>query len=197
MQRKLIKIGEEYGVVARFNKSARRQAARATVVSLDAEYDAYVGSYATLRRRLNDGIAVRFNEDVVRQYDQFKAVSSFPKGYTPSNREVVKAGDEFVLESAKLVIDTWEVLGPEHEAAADEAKAGRQRVDRIADVVEPTIAVIDAALVRHGFTPEEFGDDVRTRDRESRGEDGYRIIDRTYTLTVEAIATLLGISAKP
>jgi hypothetical protein len=197
MQRKLIKIGTEYGVLARFmQKNQYVNACRATVTALDAKYEKYTGggAWSSMRTEFNDGIEVMFHEDVIQQYDRYKPLSELPSRYNPDRADIIKAGTKVVLTSPKQVIAEWTPIAEARARWAMEAQEEAVEIDNAGDVVEPVVEAVIEALTRHGYGVGERYGEVRIYKDEQKGTDGTRITDASFTMSVTTLAELLGVS---
>ena len=193
MQRKQIKIGEAYAVVAS-RSTGRRQGTpvKGVVLGFDGEYQSWTSSTWHSREiTKRDGVRVRFEEPMMRSHDSFHPLSQIEAradqvadSYLEEARK--KASTEAVLQSVQMVKEPWAEYA-EREARFDEARLRWAREnDAKGDVAEPVIAAIRETLEERGIA---YGIKKDQRD----GTSGKRTLSATYTLGVEEMAKLLGV----
>lgn len=180
MQRKKIKVGEEYGVVRRHTTRARPFKAR--VLSVEADIERRVTSGYSYRTRIeHDGILVEFDEPVTTSYDNF---TKPPTGW---------AGDTTTtaVVEARCVIEEWATIAERNAKYEASLRETYEKYDRIADKVEPVITAVNDKL-------EELGLEEATVKRDTRrGVNHERTLGARWTFNEDEMAKLLGVSVKP
>lgn len=202
MQRTKIQIGETYGVVVK-RRQERNSPQPAKVVGFGGVYEkfrthGFSGRYETKR----DGIRVVFAEDMRVGHDYFEPMAEVEERMKAdairkirSEGKVVKAGDEYVLESAGCVLEPWadiEKRNAEYEIAMRNAK---KRTDKLADEIEPllrrTIEAMNARGVHYG---DAYEASVKLKTNHGDGENGVqRTTGATFVIKLDAMAELLGV----
>jgi len=196
MQRKQIKIGEAYAVIA---SRAQRESRKGTpvkgiVVGFDGEYsyhksDGWRGRTVTKQ----DGIVVRFEEPMVRAWDKFEPLAQIEARadrladhYLAECRAT--AVTQTVLQAAQMVVEPWADREAREAIWAASTRKHEEKMDAMADeaAAEPILAAIREKLDTLGITPD-------VKERTVQGVERERTLGAKFTFTHDEVAKLLGI----
>lgn len=192
MQKKDIKIGQKYGVLAHVNKRATAKAG-ATIVDFDGEYQGYTGGTWGRKTTKHGGITIQFDEPVVKRWDGYTPLQEIlDGGWVDSFKEDAKkdAITKDVLPSARHVVGLWSEITAErdiHRARQEEWYAENQEK---AEALVPRRLALNAAIDEAGLT-----DEVKitlTQSKVSADSDAY-VGFKLITITPAGLEKLLGL----
>lgn len=196
MQRKQIKIGETYGIARRYSRRTRwRDLVPAKVVRLDGDREKIVrGSFSRATTIVQDGIVVVFPEDMVlSSYYTFRPLSEMPDGFEENERNMIRAGTEFVLDSPKLIYGEWAPIAEKIKGWEQESVEQAIRADAIADEVEPAVLSVLDTLKALGIEEStEYGAAHLKVKRDTRKTaTGDRIVGARFHVSLDAMTSIL------
>jgi hypothetical protein len=190
MQRSKIKVGEAYAVVASQARRRPGTPVKGTVLALDGKYMARKGqggSYWAREREFTDGIVVKFDEPMVRQYDSFEPLAkALVRLNEYAGREAREnAVTEAVLQAAQMVTEPWAAYAERraHFDAAEERWA--KEADAKGEAVEPRYEAVIEKL-------ESLGIAYRAKRDTRKGTNGLRTLGASFTLGLDEIEQLIG-----
>jgi hypothetical protein len=196
MQKKDIKIGEKYGILAHVNKRATPTAG-ATVIDLDAKYMGRRPGMWTTGMVEKSGIRVRFDEPVVKQWNGYIPLAEIlaREGAADFYKEEAKrdAVTEDVLPSARHIAGLWADIVEANEAYDKRQQAWRDENQQKADALVPRRLALNAALGEAGVI-----DGVRitfTEGEVAPNQKAYTAF-RQILITPEALEKLLGLGGE-
>jgi hypothetical protein len=193
MQKKDIKIGEKYGVLAHISKRAEAKAG-ATVVDFDGEYEGYrPGSWGSRKVTKTGGITVRFDEPVVKRWDGYTPLQEILDGqWVDSFKEDAKkdAITVDVLPSARHVVGLWSEITADRDIAKTRREEFYADNQKRAEELVPRRLALNVAIDEAGLTDHvkvTFGQAKVSDDQEAY------VSFRQILITPEGLEKLLGI----
>lgn len=191
MERKQIKIGEAYGVVA--SRSTRRPGnpVRATVLGFDGEFEQRTGRWSGTATRTT-GIRVKFDEPMVRQWDEFCPLAKYERQYAADEvtteqieMQRARAVTEAVLEAAQMVTEPWADYTRRLVEREEWADKQARDMDERGDKIEPRVAAVKDVFDRVGIDP-------KTKTYTGAGVERTRTIGAYFTFTLEQVEAMVG-----
>jgi hypothetical protein len=198
MQKKDIKIGEKYGVLAHVGKRAVAKSG-ATIVDFNGEHEVRSpGMWSYSRRTVSNGISIRFDEPVVKRWDGYIPLQEILDGqWVDSFKEEAKkdAITTDVLPSARHVVGLWSEIVNEREVGARRRAEWQAENRAKAEAFKPRRKALARALDEAGVL-----DDVRISYHQYDGGSGNdaKVITgiSEIRITMAALEKLLGLEGE-
>ena len=193
MQKKDIKIGEKYGVIAHVNKRAQAKSG-ATVVNFDGAHEVRSpGMWSTSKRTSHTGITVRFDEPVVKRWDGYTPLQEILDGqWVDDFKEDAKkeAITVDVLPSARHVVGLWSEIVADREEGAKRREEWQAENRAKAEAFKPRRKALARALDEAGVL-----DDVRIGYHQYDGGNDAKVITGIgeIRITLTALEKILGL----